>query len=218
MLAGGIGTWAAHWLSVRHAQLGLQLLAGLFMILLGLYLAGLATGIEPVEQAGGVVWRRIEPLGRTDLPHPNPDPGAGYWSGVGLAAMRTGVQRAGMGHRCWGNGQGRLVAVELRTGNLARIAGDGNGSGNLGGMGASSSSAPGRRGAGDSVWTLPNRAGGADAVKVKGSAVALPHGFTDNPRTASPAGTVMSVFAIYPGTLIQPQRPCRSDRTRRPHV
>ncbi|MGB5064600.1 MAG: sulfite exporter TauE/SafE family protein, partial [Candidatus Competibacter sp.] len=39
-LAGGMGAWAAHLLSIHRAQLGLQLLAGLFMILLGLYLAG----------------------------------------------------------------------------------------------------------------------------------------------------------------------------------
>ncbi len=68
MLAGGIGTWAAHWLSVRHAQLGLQLLAGLFMILLGLYLAGWQRGLNWLEQAGGVAWRRIEPLGRRFFP------------------------------------------------------------------------------------------------------------------------------------------------------
>jgi len=39
-LAGGVGAWAAHLISVHHAQLGLQIIAGLFMILLGLYLAG----------------------------------------------------------------------------------------------------------------------------------------------------------------------------------
>ncbi|MDG4595709.1 MAG: sulfite exporter TauE/SafE family protein [Candidatus Contendobacter sp.] len=68
MLAGGIGAWAAHLLAVHQAQLGLRLLAGLFMILLGLYLAGWWMGLTRVEQAGGRLWRRIEPLGRRLLP------------------------------------------------------------------------------------------------------------------------------------------------------
>ncbi|MCB1778037.1 MAG: sulfite exporter TauE/SafE family protein, partial [Candidatus Competibacteraceae bacterium] len=60
-LAGGIGTWTAHLLSIHHAQLGLQILAGLFMILLGLYLAGWWSALRGLEQAGGHLWRWIEP-------------------------------------------------------------------------------------------------------------------------------------------------------------
>jgi sulfite exporter TauE/SafE len=68
MLAGGFGAWATHLMAVHQAQLILQLLAGLFMILLGLYLAGWWSGLARVEQAGGRLWRRIEPLGRRLLP------------------------------------------------------------------------------------------------------------------------------------------------------
>lgn len=67
-LIGGAGGWAAHQASVHHAQLGLQIFAGLFMILLGLYLAGWWPILSRLEQAGGVLWRRIEPLGRRWLP------------------------------------------------------------------------------------------------------------------------------------------------------
>ena len=67
-LAGGIGTWTAHLLSIHHAQLGLQILAGLFMILLGLYLGGWWSVLSRLEQAGGLLWRRIEPWGRRFLP------------------------------------------------------------------------------------------------------------------------------------------------------
>ncbi|MFO1370933.1 MAG: sulfite exporter TauE/SafE family protein [Candidatus Competibacteraceae bacterium] len=67
-LAGGVGAWAAHLMSVHHAQQGLQVLAGLFMILLGLYLAGWWPVLTHLERAGGVLWRRIEPLGRRLLP------------------------------------------------------------------------------------------------------------------------------------------------------
>ena len=68
MLAGGVGAWATHLMSVHQAQLTLQLLAGLFMILLGLYLAGWWAGLARLERAGGRLWRRIEPLGRRLLP------------------------------------------------------------------------------------------------------------------------------------------------------
>ena len=67
-LLGGIGYLAAHWSGLRHAQLGLQLLAALFMIVLGLYLAGWWMGLARLERAGGRLWRRIEPLGRRLLP------------------------------------------------------------------------------------------------------------------------------------------------------
>ncbi len=67
-LAGGVGAWTAHLTSVHYAQLGLQMLAGLFMVLLGLYLAGWWPILRRLEQAGGRVWRRIEPLGRRWLP------------------------------------------------------------------------------------------------------------------------------------------------------
>lgn len=67
-LAGGVGAWAAHLMSVHHAQLGLQVIAGLFMILLGLYLAGWPGMLSRLERVGGVLWRRVEPLGRRLLP------------------------------------------------------------------------------------------------------------------------------------------------------
>ena len=67
-LAGGIGAWAAHQIALHHAQLGLQIIAGLFMILLGFYLAGWSQLLSRLERVGGIVWRRIEPLGRRWLP------------------------------------------------------------------------------------------------------------------------------------------------------
>jgi sulfite exporter TauE/SafE len=67
-LLGGVGYLAAHWSGLRHVQLGLQLLAALFMIALGLYLAGWWMGLGRLERAGGRIWRHIEPLGRRFLP------------------------------------------------------------------------------------------------------------------------------------------------------
>lgn len=68
ILAGGVGAWAANLASVHHGQQVLQLVAGLFMVCLGLYLAGWWQGLAQLEQAGGLLWRRLEPLGRRLLP------------------------------------------------------------------------------------------------------------------------------------------------------
>lgn len=67
-LVGGVGAWAANLASVHYGQRILHVLAGLFMIVLGLYLAGWWQGLVQLERAGGVLWRRIEPLGRRLLP------------------------------------------------------------------------------------------------------------------------------------------------------
>jgi sulfite exporter TauE/SafE len=80
VLAGGVGAWAANLASVHHGQQVLQGFAGLFMILLGLYLGGWWRGLMQVEQAGGLLWRHIEPLGRRLLPVRTP----GQALGVGL--------------------------------------------------------------------------------------------------------------------------------------
>jgi len=49
-----------------------KLVTGGFMIALGLYLAGWWPGLQLLEKWGGVVWKRIEPLGRWLLPVDHP--------------------------------------------------------------------------------------------------------------------------------------------------
>ncbi len=68
ILVGGVGAWAANLASVHHGQQVLQLVAGIFLVSLGLYLGGWWRGLAQLEQAGGLLWRRIEPLGRRLLP------------------------------------------------------------------------------------------------------------------------------------------------------
>lgn len=67
-LAGGMGYFFSGLLPVQQAQQVLLVVAGVFMVLLGLYLAGWWTLLLRVEQAGGWLWQRIEPLGRGLLP------------------------------------------------------------------------------------------------------------------------------------------------------
>lgn len=71
-LLGGIGWLAAHTLAVHQAQLVLQVIAGLFMLALGLYLAGLWRGVVQLERVGAHLWRHLEPLGRRFLPVQRP--------------------------------------------------------------------------------------------------------------------------------------------------
>lgn len=71
-LLGGFGFLAARLVAVSYAQQLLQGIAALFMAALGLYLAGWWTGLARIEQAGGALWRRLQPLGRRLLPVTKP--------------------------------------------------------------------------------------------------------------------------------------------------
>jgi sulfite exporter TauE/SafE len=66
-LMGGLGQ-VISLSGVHSAQLGLRLLAGLFLIALGLYLGGWWRGLVQVERTGALLWRHIEPLGRRFIP------------------------------------------------------------------------------------------------------------------------------------------------------
>ena len=70
-IMGGLGWMAANWLEIRQLQLLLQAIAALFMIVLGLYLAGWWSVLARLEKLGGRLWKHIEPLGRKYLPVKN---------------------------------------------------------------------------------------------------------------------------------------------------
>ena len=69
---GALGMVLAQLLPVYYAQRLLLLLAGLFMILLGFYLAGWWLLLNRVEQLGGRLWRRLEPYSRRLIPVRSP--------------------------------------------------------------------------------------------------------------------------------------------------
>ncbi len=71
-LVGGVSSFAADLTSLHQARSYLQIVAGLFMVAMGLYLGGWWFGISRIERAGGVIWRRIEPIGRKLLPVKHP--------------------------------------------------------------------------------------------------------------------------------------------------
>ncbi len=68
MLLGGISALALQLVALNQLQQILLVFAGIFMILLGLYVGGWWRILLRLEQAGGLIWRRIEPLGRRFLP------------------------------------------------------------------------------------------------------------------------------------------------------
>lgn len=65
---GGLGLLLAEAAPVYYAQRVLLGAAGVFMVLLGLYLGGWWPVLTRLERLGGGLWGRIEPLGRRFLP------------------------------------------------------------------------------------------------------------------------------------------------------
>ncbi|WP_207063906.1 sulfite exporter TauE/SafE family protein [Motiliproteus sp. SC1-56] len=71
-LMGGLGVLLVESLPMQTAQQLLLAMAGLFMILLGLYMGGWWMVLNRVESLGRHLWRRIEPLGRQLMPIRSP--------------------------------------------------------------------------------------------------------------------------------------------------
>ena len=79
-LVGGIGQLSLGFMPVQSLQQMLAVIAGVMMMLMGLYLGGWSRFLRHVENAGGVIWKKIEPVGRRLLPVRNP--GQGFLLGV----------------------------------------------------------------------------------------------------------------------------------------
>ena len=67
-IAAGLGLFAMDVFAIHQAQIVLKVVAGAFMIALGLYLGGWWSGLLRVEQVGARLWRYIEPAGRKLMP------------------------------------------------------------------------------------------------------------------------------------------------------
>jgi hypothetical protein len=69
LLMGSIGWLGSHLFEIYALQQILEIIASVFMMALGLYIAGWWKILASVEQLGGkVIWQRLEPLGRRFLP------------------------------------------------------------------------------------------------------------------------------------------------------
>ncbi len=67
-LAGAIGQAGLLWRDAVPVQHLLFALSSLMLVALGLYLAGIRNAVRHIEQAGGVLWRHVQPLTRSLLP------------------------------------------------------------------------------------------------------------------------------------------------------
>lgn len=72
MLASSLGVAALQVTELATLRTVLSVIAALFMIALGLYLAGLWSGVAKIEQIGKPIWKRLEPLGRRFIPITSP--------------------------------------------------------------------------------------------------------------------------------------------------
>ncbi len=69
ILMGGIGWLGSHLFTLYSIQQTLEIIAAIFMLALGLYIAGWWKGLAKIERWGGkVIWKRLEPLGRRFMP------------------------------------------------------------------------------------------------------------------------------------------------------
>jgi len=71
-LMGAVGWLVSVWTDIQLIQVLLQVLAGLFMLMMGLYISGWWMGLVKIEKMGAVLWKKIQPLAQTFLPVKNP--------------------------------------------------------------------------------------------------------------------------------------------------
>lgn len=71
-MMGAIGWLALAWIDLQYLQLILQLFAGVFMLLMGLYLSGWWMGLTRIEKLGAYLWRYLQPAAQKILPVSNP--------------------------------------------------------------------------------------------------------------------------------------------------
>lgn len=71
-LVGGLGAATLSLTGLHAAQQILYFFAALFMIALGLYLAGIWRGVAQLERIGSLFWPKLEPLSRRFIPIKSP--------------------------------------------------------------------------------------------------------------------------------------------------
>jgi len=120
-LMGGVGWLATRMAVVEGVQGYLQVVAGLFMVAMGLYLGGWWFGLVHLERVGGRLWRRLEPAARRLLPVHTPR--QAFLLGVVWGWLPCGlvysvlIQSVAMGHA----GGGALLLFSFGLGTLPNL-------------------------------------------------------------------------------------------------
>ena len=68
---GSVGWLLARWTDIHYMQLVMQLIAGIFMLMMGLYISGWWMGLLKLEKIGGMVWQYVQPVAQKILPVKN---------------------------------------------------------------------------------------------------------------------------------------------------
>ena len=71
-LMGAVGWLVTIWTDIQFIQILLQLIAALFMLMMGLYISGWWMGLLRLEKVGAIVWQKIQPLAQNLLPVKTP--------------------------------------------------------------------------------------------------------------------------------------------------
>lgn len=71
-LLGGLGWLVSVWSDIHMLQRLLQLLAAVFMLMMGLYISGWWMGLGRLEKIGSHIWKHIQPLAQKLLPVTSP--------------------------------------------------------------------------------------------------------------------------------------------------
>ncbi len=67
-LFGTLGWLLTVWTDIQFIQVLLQIIAALFMLMMGLYISGWWTGLVRLEKAGDIIWQKIQPFAQKLLP------------------------------------------------------------------------------------------------------------------------------------------------------
>ncbi|MCW8934851.1 MAG: sulfite exporter TauE/SafE family protein [Gammaproteobacteria bacterium] len=71
-LMGSLGWMLAVWTDIQFIQVLLQLIAAIFMLMMGLYISGWWLGLARLEKSASVVWQKIQPFAQKLLPVKTP--------------------------------------------------------------------------------------------------------------------------------------------------
>ena len=93
-IMGGMGMLLAQLMPINIAQRLLLVLAGIFMILLGLYLSGWWMILTRVEKIGSHLWQRLETDQQKTAAGQISQTGSGYRYYLGLDPLWAGLQHA----------------------------------------------------------------------------------------------------------------------------
>ena len=120
-LAGGLGAAMAGLLPPELARRAARLSAALFLIGLGLYLAGRPQILRPIERLGARLWRRIEPLSRRLLRARGPGHAVALglvWGFLPCGLVYSMLAMAGL---AGGPADGALVMLAFGAGTLPSL-------------------------------------------------------------------------------------------------